>query len=69
MGAIVETGRIGYNRKMTEYEKNEERYDKLDEATYIDTENDEVVFVLTQEQSDEINRLLAERQAQLDQND
>jgi len=58
-----------YNRDMTEYDKNPERYDKLDEQTYIDSEQDEVVFVLDESQSEQINRLLAEREAQLGADD
>ena len=54
---------------MTEYDKNPERYDKLDEQTYIDSEQDEVVFVLDESQSEQINRLLAEREAQLGADD
>jgi hypothetical protein len=54
---------------MTNYDNNE-RYEKIDEETYRDTETDELVFVLSDEQQTKLSQLIREhREKSIDQND
>ena len=51
-----------HNEDDTEYDNNE-RYEKLEENVYVDLETDEAIFVLSDEESEAISRIIRERES------